>query len=64
MAPHAVQSPDANLVADLRSDTVTRPTREMYAALASAPLGDDVFGEDPTVLELEAQATAHVEQAA
>jgi threonine aldolase len=49
---------EANLVADLRSDTVTRPTREMYEAIASAPLGDDVFGEDPTVRELEAQAMA------
>src|ERR1700722_9470417 len=41
---------------DLRSDTVTRPTPEMYAAMASAPLGDDVLGDDPTVIELEAEA--------
>lgn len=34
---------------DLRSDTVTQPTAEMRAAMLSAPLGDDVFGEDPTV---------------
>lgn len=34
---------------DLRSDTVTRPTPGMHAAIAEAPLGDDVFGDDPTV---------------
>ena len=34
---------------DLRSDTVTRPTDAMRAAMASAPVGDDQFGEDPTV---------------
>jgi threonine aldolase len=38
---------------DLRSDTVTRPTDAMRAAMASAAVGDDVYGEDPTVLELE-----------
>jgi threonine aldolase len=38
---------------DLRSDTVTRPTAGMRAAMAAAPLGDDVFGEDPTVQRLE-----------
>jgi threonine aldolase len=38
---------------DLRSDTVTRPTQAMRAAMASAEVGDDVFGEDPTVLRLE-----------
>jgi threonine aldolase len=41
---------------DLRSDTVTLPTDEMRRAMATAPLGDDVFGEDPTVNELEALA--------
>ncbi len=40
-------------VVDLRSDTVTRPTPAMRAAIAAAPVGDDVFGDDPTVLELE-----------
>jgi threonine aldolase len=39
---------------DLRSDTVTQPTPEMRAAMASAEVGDDVFGEDPTVNRLEA----------
>jgi threonine aldolase len=38
---------------DLRSDTVTRPTPEMYDAMRLAPLGDDVLGDDPTVAELE-----------
>ncbi|MHB8636476.1 MAG: threonine aldolase family protein [Fimbriimonadaceae bacterium] len=45
---------------DLRSDTVTRPTPEMYAAIASATLGDDVLGDDPTVTELEAEAALAV----
>ena len=38
---------------DLRSDTVTLPTREMLDAIKTAKLGDDVYGEDPTVKELE-----------
>jgi threonine aldolase len=38
---------------DLRSDTVTRPTPAMREAMATAPVGDDVYGEDPTVAELE-----------
>ncbi len=38
---------------DLRSDTVTRPTRAMLAAMATADTGDDVYGEDPTVQALE-----------
>ncbi len=38
---------------DLRSDTVTLPSKEMKEAMLSAPLGDDVFGEDPTVIKLE-----------
>jgi len=38
---------------DLRSDTVTLPTREMKAAMMAAPIGDDVYGEDPTVNLLE-----------
>ena len=39
---------------DLRSDTVTQPTPQMREAMASAVVGDDVYGEDPTVNELEA----------
>jgi len=38
---------------DLRSDTVTRPTAGMREAMARAEVGDDVFGEDPTILELQ-----------
>lgn len=38
---------------DFRSDTVTRPTEGMRRAMATAPVGDDVFGEDPTVNRLE-----------
>jgi threonine aldolase len=41
---------------DLRSDTVTRPTAAMKRAMMEAPLGDDVFGDDPTVQRLEAMA--------
>jgi threonine aldolase len=41
---------------DLRSDTVTRPTPAMRAAMAAAEVGDDVYGEDPTVNELERRA--------
>ena len=43
-------------VVDLRSDTLTRPTPAMSQAMASADVGDDVFGEDPTVNKLEAIA--------
>ena len=38
---------------DLRSDTLTRPTDAMRRAMAEAEVGDDVYGEDPTVLLLE-----------
>lgn len=41
---------------DLRSDTVTKPSKEMMECMFNAPLGDDVFGEDPTVNELEEYA--------
>jgi len=41
---------------DLRSDTVTRPTPAMRAAMAAAEVGDDVYGEDPTVNRLESLA--------
>jgi threonine aldolase len=41
---------------DLRSDTVTWPTPNMRRAMAEAVVGDDVYGEDPTVIELEAEA--------
>jgi len=43
-------------VIDLRSDTVTKPMAKMRAAMAAAEVGDDVWGEDPTVNRLEARA--------
>jgi threonine aldolase len=43
---------------DLRSDTVTKPTPGMLSAMSRAAVGDDVFGEDPTVNELEARTAA------
>lgn len=45
---------------DLRSDTVTRPTAGMRAAMLAADVGDDVFGEDPTVNRLEERAAAEL----
>ncbi|MDO5635471.1 MAG: GntG family PLP-dependent aldolase [Micrococcus sp.] len=45
----------AEVVADLRSDTLTRPTPGMRSAMLDAPVGDDVYGEDPTVIDLEQQ---------
>lgn len=41
---------------DLRSDTVTKPSKDMLAFMMQAPVGDDVFSDDPTVNELEAYA--------
>src|SRR2546422_2973843 len=43
---------------DLRSDTVTKPTAGMRAAIQSAEVGDDVFGEDPTVRRLQERVAA------
>ena len=40
-------------IIDLRSDTVTKPCKEMLSAMMNAELGDDVFNEDPTTNELE-----------
>lgn len=45
-------------IVDLRSDTVTRPSAGMRQAMAQAEVGDDVFGDDPTVNRLQAQAAA------
>jgi len=47
-------------IIDLRSDTVTRPTPAMREAMMRAPLGDDVLGDDPTVIELERKFAALV----
>ena len=46
----------ANRIVDLRSDTITQPTASMRKAMAAAEVGDDVFGEDPTVNRLEEMA--------
>lgn len=46
------------MLVDLRSDTVTKPTRSMRAALAAADVGDDIYGEDPTVRRLEETVAA------
>lgn len=43
------------MVVDLRSDTVTKPTKEMLEVMLSAPVGDDVFKEDPSINALEAR---------
>lgn len=45
---------------DLRSDTVTRPSAAMRQAMAAAAVGDDVWGDDPTVAQLEAMAAAMI----
>ena len=46
------------MMIDLRSDTVTRPTPAMRKAMGEAEVGDDVYGEDPTVNRLEERAAA------
>lgn len=46
------------VIADFRSDTVTRPTQAMMDAMMSAPLGDDVYGDDPTTNALEEKAAS------
>ena len=42
-------------IADFRSDTVTKPTPDMLNAMMNAEVGDDVYGEDPTINKLEAK---------
>jgi threonine aldolase len=51
-------------IVDLRSDTVTRPTAAMRAAIAAAEVGDDALGDDPTVARLEARIAALLGKAA
>ena len=46
------------MTSDFRSDTVTRPSESMRRAMASAEVGDDVFGDDPTVIALEERVAA------
>ena len=53
MASRSAGVVDTDGFVDLRSDTVTRPTAEMRRAMADAPVGDDVYGEDPTINRLE-----------
>jgi threonine aldolase len=50
--------PELRPFIDLRSDTVTRPTAAMRRAIAEAEVGDDVFGDDPTVIALEKRVAA------
>jgi len=52
----AMQGRGVRAAVDLRSDTVTRPSPEMRRAMAAAEVGDDVYGEDPTVNRLESRA--------
>jgi threonine aldolase len=54
----------SHTIIDLRSDTVTRPTAPMREAMARAEVGDDVYGEDPTVNRLQAMGAALVGKAA
>jgi threonine aldolase len=54
--PDLIAEPAVKTAIDLRSDTVTKPTDAMREAMASAEVGDDVYGEDPTVNRLEARA--------
>jgi threonine aldolase len=49
---------------DLRSDTITQPTEAMRVAMMAAPLGDDVFGDDPTVNALQDRIAAITGKAA
>jgi threonine aldolase len=52
------------MIIDFRSDTVTRPTKSMLEAMLNAPVGDDVFGEDPSINTLEVKAAAMFEMEA
>ncbi len=61
--PARLSNPKTQAI-DLRSDTVTKPTPRMRAAMASAEVGDDVYGEDPTVNRLEERAAQIFEKEA
>ncbi|XP_045125328.1 probable low-specificity L-threonine aldolase 2 [Portunus trituberculatus] len=58
MAPTTSSDKEAVVVVDLRSDTLTQPSALMKQAMVEAPLGDDVFGEDPTVIALQKKVAA------
>ncbi|MGR3620790.1 low-specificity L-threonine aldolase [Pseudophaeobacter sp.] len=62
MSLYGYDSADAatNCICDLRSDTLTKPSVGMRQAMMSAPLGDDVYGEDPTVARLEQELAARL----
>ncbi len=49
---------DREIIADLRSDTITHPTPAMKSAMFEAPLGDDVLGDEPTVIRLQEKVAA------
>lgn len=55
--PMATATSTADII-DLRSDTITRPSDALRAVMATAPVGDDVYGEDPTVAALESTLCA------
>ena len=55
-APAAAETRQTRSAIDLRSDTVTQPTPEMRRAMAEAEVGDDVYGEDPTMNRLQDRA--------
>src|SRR3954467_7104760 len=54
--PEKIGQNNIAAVVDLRSDTVTKPSPDMRRAMAEAEVGDDVYGEDPTINELEKRA--------
>ena len=56
LSEHSPSAATSVATIDLRSDTVTKPTPAMRAAMAAAEVGDDVYGEDPTINRLEARA--------
>jgi len=58
------EAPKTQRAIDLRSDTVTQPTPEMRRAMAEAEVGDDVYGEDPTVNRLQERAAQIFEREA
>ena len=58
--PKCPETLEYNQITALRSDTVTLPTQQMLEAMASAPLGDDVYRQDPTVRRLEELAAEKI----